>query len=256
MSRNGIDAELPRQPRLDEIDHGLRDRLGLLDRHACRSRRLRPAAGNDGNSSLVDLVRAAHDARRGRLAEHLGQADDRHRRRSRSGRSGTGPARPRAVDPRRRRRSPRCGWRTALSSWLASGTSIIEHSSATSRSQSSGESCVALELPVRRIHLQQPVDGLGLQAGRFRQPLGSAAGGGAQQGLDLLGAQDGQDGVDQRRLADARAAGDDEQLRRQRQANGVLLAVGQLDRQLVLDPGDGLVGVRGRPGGRARPAGA
>ena len=121
-------------------------------------------------------------------------------------------ARPTAADPRRRRRSPQCALATALSSWFASGTSTIEHSSTTSRSHSSGDSCVALELPVGRIDLKQPVDRLGLQPGRLRQPLGGPPGRRAQQRLHLLGAQDGQDRIDQCRLADARAAGDDQQL--------------------------------------------
>jgi hypothetical protein len=73
-----IDAKLSRQPRLHEIDHGLGDGLGLLDLQHVEVRGF-TGSGQGREHSLVDLVRAAHDARRGRLAKHLGQTDDRHR---------------------------------------------------------------------------------------------------------------------------------------------------------------------------------
>jgi hypothetical protein len=53
---------------------------------------------------------------------------------------------------------------TALSNWFASGTSIIEHSSATRRSQSSGIVFVALELPINRVDFQQAVNGFCFQS--------------------------------------------------------------------------------------------
>ena len=88
-----------------------------------------PVAGSDGKHPLVDLVGAAHDARRGRLSKHLGQADDRHRAGIDQIGSGTGPARPRAVDPRRRRRSPR----VAVAPPSAAGWPAARRSSSTRR---------------------------------------------------------------------------------------------------------------------------
>jgi hypothetical protein len=75
---------------------------------------------------------------------------------------------------------------------------------------------------------------------------------GAQQGPDLFCTQDRQDGLDQRRLAHARAAGDDEQLGAQRQGHGVLLTRSQGDPELALHPRDGLRGVCRRPVGLTR----
>ena len=68
-----------------------------------------------------------------------------------------------------------CGG-TARSSACISGTSTIDISSTTSRSHSSGCDSCRLNPPVRRVHLEQAVDRLRLEAGRLRQPLGRAAG--------------------------------------------------------------------------------
>ena len=75
---------------------------------------------------------------------------------------------------------------------------------------------------------------------------------GAQSAISApLAAQDLQDGVDQGGLAHARAAGDDQHLRGERQAHRRPLALGQGQAGLALDPGDGLLGVDRRPGRRA-----
>ncbi len=70
---------------------------------------------------------------------------------------------------------------TASSSACISRTSTIEVSSTTSRSQSSGLSAAALEAAGLGIDLEQPVDGLGLEAGGLGHALGGAAGRRAEQ---------------------------------------------------------------------------
>ena len=107
---------------------------------------------------------------------------------------------------------------------------------------------VAAEAAVHRIDLEQPVDGLRFEAGALRQPLGGAAGGRGQRDPHALDAQDLQDRVDQRGLADAGAAGDDEHLRCQRQLHRLALAGGEGDAGLGLDPWDGFCGIDRRPG--------
>ena len=72
---------------------------------------------------------------------------------------------------------------------------------------------VALEAAVLGIGLEQPMDGLRLDAGLLGHALGGAAGGRREQDFRSLGGDDAQDGVEQRRLADAGAAGDDGNLR-------------------------------------------
>ena len=72
-------------------------------------------------------------------------------------------------------------------------------------------------------------------------PLGRAPGRRAQQDIDVLGGQDAQDRVDDRRLADPRSAGDDGDLRGERRAHRIGLAGRQGDPGLPLHPGQGLV---------------
>ena len=95
------------------------------------------------------------------------------------------------------------------------------------------------------------MDGLGLEAGRFGHALGGPAGRGAQQQADALGGEDAQDRVDDGRLADARAAGDDEHLRQQGQPDRGDLAFGQRQAGLLLDPRQRLLRVDVGPGQRA-----
>ena len=78
-----------------------------------------------------------------------------------------------------------------------------------------------------RIDLEQPMNGLGFEPGGFRHTLGGAAGWRAEQQVHALGGENTQDGVDDGRLADARPAGDDQDLRRQGQSDGGNLAFGQ-----------------------------
>src|SRR6202022_2911514 len=62
----------------------------------------------------------------------------------------------------------------------------------------------ALEAAALGIDLQQPVDGLGLKAGRLGHALGGAASRSAQQKVGALGREDAQNRFDDGGLADAR----------------------------------------------------
>ena len=95
---------------------------------------------------------------------------------------------------------------------------------------------VALEAAALGVDLQQAMDGLGLDARRLGHALGGAAGRRAKQQLHALGREDAQDRIDDRRLADARAAGDHQHLGRQRQPDRRLLAVGKLQAGLASRP--------------------
>ena len=77
--------------------------------------------------------------------------------------------------------SSRLPWAgTARSRWLISGTSTIEVSSTTSKSQSKGRLSLRVNAARAGLDFEQAVNRLGLQAGRFGEPLGRAAGRGAQ----------------------------------------------------------------------------
>ena len=112
-------------------------------------------------------------------------------------------------------------------------------------------SLLAFEAAALRVDLEQPVNGLGLEPGRFGHALGGAAGRGAQQQAHALGGQDAQDRVDDGRLADTRAAGDDEHLRQQGQPDRGDLAFGQRQAGLLLDPRQRLLRVDVGPGQRS-----
>ena len=109
-----------------------------------------------------------------------------------------------------------------------------------------------LKPAVPGIDLQQAVDRLRLQPGGLAHPLGCAPGRRTQQDIDALGGQDAQDRVDDRRLADARSAGDDGDLRGERRAYRVGLARRQGEPGLTLHPGQGLARVDVGPWETAR----
>ena len=105
------------------------------------------------------------------------------------------------------------------------------------------------------VDLEQAVDRLCLEPGGLAHPLRGTPGRRAQQDIDALGGQDAQDRVDDRRLADARPAGDDGGLRGERHPDGIGLAGRQGKPGVALHPGQGL-GVRvdiGPPGGPTGP---
>ena len=107
---------------------------------------------------------------------------------------------------------------------------------------------VAFEAAALRVDLKEPVDGLGLEAGRLGHALGGAAGGGAEKQLRALCRENPQDRLDDRGLADTRPAGDDEHFGNQRQADRGLLALGKLQTAALLDPRQGLVRIDPGPG--------
>ena len=92
------------------------------------------------------------------------------------------------------------------------------------------------------------MDGLRLQAGAVRQPLGRPTRGRAQRHANLLGDQHLQDRVDQGGLAHAGAAGDHQHLAGESNPDGLALACGQLQTRPALHPWDRLGGVDRRPG--------
>jgi hypothetical protein len=100
---------------------------------------------------------------------------------------------------------------------------------------------IAFEPAAPGIDLKQPVDRLRLDARCFGHALGRAARGGAQQQLHVLRREDLKDRIDDRRLTDARPAGDHERLRRQRQSDRSSLTLGKLQAAALFDPRKGLL---------------
>ena len=107
---------------------------------------------------------------------------------------------------------------------------------------------VAFETAAPGIDLQEAVDRFGLDARRFGHALRRAACGRAKHNRTPLAARILEDRVDDRRLADAWAPGDHECLRRQRQADCRLLAVGKLQTAALFDPRHSLLLVYPCPG--------
>ena len=92
---------------------------------------------------------------------------------------------------------------------------------------------------------------LRLEAGDFSEALRRPACRRAQQHPHALRAQDREDRPHDRGLADAGAARDDEGLRRDGQAHGFALPVGEVELEFPLDPLDRFRGVDGGPRRRA-----
>ena len=137
---------------------------------------------------------------------------------------------------------------TAFISACISMTSTMEASSTTSRSQSSGLSLSRLKPPPLgstsssrwMVLASNPVASVMRLAAR---PVGAQRSSFAPFGREHL-----QDRLDDGGLADTGAAGDDEHLGDQRQADRRLLAVGKLQAAALLDPWQGLVRVDPGPG--------
>src|SRR5271166_3537125 len=110
--------------------------------------------------------------------------------------------------------------------------SLIDHEQITIE----GIAGVAFEPAAPGIDLEQPVDGLGLDARRFGHALRRAARGRAKQQSHAFDRENLKDRIDDRRLADAWAPSDHQRLRRQRQADCRLLAVGKLQTAALFDP--------------------
>ena len=91
------------------------------------------------------------------------------------------------------------------------------------------------------VHLQQPVDGLGLEAGRLGHALGGTPGRRAQQEAGAFRGEDTQDRLDDCRLAHTRPAGHDQHLGHQGEPDRGDLAFGKSKTDPLLDPRQGLV---------------
>ena len=91
------------------------------------------------------------------------------------------------------------------------------------------------------------MEGHRVEPGRLLHPLGSAAGRRGKGDRHLARGQDLEDRVDQRRLADPGAAGDDAEFRDECEAQRGYLAFGQGQSGTLLDPRDRLVGVNRTP---------
>ena len=156
----------------------------------------------------------------GRLAEHLGQADDRHQAAGDDvgqhlARTDGGKLVDIADDEQRRLVRHRTEQRAHQQD--------IDHAGLVHDQEIALERMLlgAAELAGARVRLQQAVDRLRLQAGAVRQPLGRPAGGRTQRHANLLGDQHLQDRVDQRGLADPGPAGDHQHLAGQSSPDGL-----------------------------------
>ena len=125
---------------------------------------------------------------------------------------------------------------TASRNWRPSDH--VHHGGFVENKQVAGErvAAAAFEVAGKRIELQQSVDGLGGSAGRFRQAFGRSARGRGQDGGPLFRGEDLQDAADQSGLADSGPPGDDQDFVAAGLADGVLLALRQLQPQAVFHP--------------------
>ena len=119
---------------------------------------------------------------------------------------------------------------------------------------------VAFEPAGPWIRFQQPVDGAGVQPGAVGQAFGCPACRRAQRHIHALGSEHLQNGVHQGGLADARAAGDHQHLRLNREPKRLSLARRQHQPGLALHPGYRLGGIdhwpwRSAGGQEAQPLG-
>ncbi len=126
----------------------------------------------------------------------------------------------------------------------------VDHGRLVDDEQVAGERVrlVALEAAVLRVGLQQAVDGLCLDACGLGQALRRATRRGAEGDVDAFRDQHLQDRVHQRRLADARAAGDHQRLARRGEPQRLPLARRERDPATLFQPRDGLVDVGDGPG--------
>ena len=100
---------------------------------------------------------------------------------------------------------------------------------------------IAFEPAGPGIDLEQAMDGLRFETGGLAHPLRGPPGRSAKQVFHALGRQDAQDRVDDRRLADARPAGNHRDLRGERRPDGIGLAACQREPGSLFHPGQRLV---------------
>ena len=109
---------------------------------------------------------------------------------------------------------------------------------------------IAPESAISRINFEETVDGLRLHACCLAHAFGRSPGRSGEQHLHLSDGKDGEDGIDDGRLADTRTAGDDHDFRREGSSHRLLLACRQLNADTPLHPGDRLAGIDCLPWGR------
>ncbi len=192
-------------------------------------------------------MRVDDDAAGCGLAEHFRQPHHRHRARADDvGEDLAGADRWELVDvtDEQQRGARRQGADERLHQQHVHHRRLVDHE------QVAGERIrlVALEAAVLRVGLQQAVDGLRLDARGLGQALRRPTRRGAEGDVDALRHQHLQDGVHQRGLADARAAGDHQGLVRHSQAQGLALARRQGEAAAAFQPGNSLVDIEGGPG--------
>jgi len=109
----------------------------------------------------------------------------------------------------------------------------------------------ALETAALGVDLEQPVNSLGLEAGRLGHTFCSAAGRSAQWKVGALSRKDTQNGIDDGCFANAGATGHDQHLARQGESDRSDLAFGKGKTDTLLDPRQGLVRIDLGPRQRA-----
>ena len=257
MSRTGSSPNRCGIRSLDDLQQPARAllRVGGLDEVEVRRAVARPTSS--GISPVVDPVRVDDDAARGRLPEDLGQPHHRHRARGDDvGQHLPGPDRRQLIDVADQDERRRAAARPAAARASAARPPSRSRPRRAGRTRA-GRAPARRNLPLRGVDLEQPVDGLGLEAGRLRQPLGGPAGRRARAPRGRPSpVRTARIALHQRRLADAGTAGDDEQLRSDRQAERLGLACGERPCPAAARPTDQRsLGVdrraRRRAGGRA-----
>ena len=98
-----------------------------------------------------------------------------------------------------------------------------------------------LEAAALRVDLEQPVNGLGLEAGRLGHTFRGAAGRSAQQKVGALRREDAQNGIDDGSFPNTGTTGDDQHLGHQGEPDRGDLAFGKGKTDTPLDPRQGLV---------------
>ena len=113
-----------------------------------------------------------------------------------------------------------------------------------------GTFLVALEPPGGWVDFEQPVDGLGRQTGRLAEAARGAARRRAERYGEPSRGEDGEQGIDHRRLADARPPGHHQHLGDEGAADRVSLAGRELQAGSRLDPAERQDGIDLAPGHR------
>ena len=194
----------------------------------------------------IDAMGVLHDPAGRRLAEDLGQPRDRQAVRG----DQVGQHLPRAdrrqlvdVADQKQRRFRRQGGEHRLHQRQ------IDHRHLVDDQEIAGQR--ALGAPPKaapRLGFEQAVQGPGVPPGALAEASRGAAGRRRQLDVDPGLGQTEQDRLDQRGLAGAGAAGDHQELARQRRGERGALPRRETQRQLALDPAEARFGVLDRPG--------